>query len=152
MDADLYKKVIKDAIAGEIEAKEFYLKISQRIKDAYLQELFQGFSKEEGNHEKLLSGLLEKGKITAAIFSGAKEYKISETIDMPEVSDDMDLKSAIGLAMKSEELAMKKYQALARDCDDPELKSVFNSLSAMEKDHKFKMETAFVDVAYPEVW
>jgi rubrerythrin len=64
----------------------------------------------------------------------------------------MDLKSAIGLAMKNEEIAMKKYQGLADDCQDPDLKSVFTSLASMEKDHKFKMENAFVDVAYPEVW
>jgi rubrerythrin len=152
MDAEQYRQVIKLAIEGEVEAKEFYLEISQRIKDSYLRELFQGFSKEEANHEKILTALLEKGKIKASVFSGAKEYKISETIDMPEVTDDMDLKSAIGLAMKNEEIAMKKYQGLADDCQDPDLKSVFTSLASMEKDHKFKMENAFVDVAYPEVW
>jgi rubrerythrin len=54
--------------------------------------------------------------------------------------------------MKNEEIAMKKYQGLADDCQDPDLKSVFTSLASMEKDHKFKMENAFVDVAYPEVW
>lgn len=152
MDIELYKKVIKEAISGEIEAKEFYLKISERIKDSYLKELFKGFSKEEATHEKILSALLDKGKIKASIFSGKQDFKISETIDMPEVSDNMDLKNAISLAMKNEEMAMQKYQALAEDCEDPELKSVFNNLAAMEKDHKFKMESSFVNVAYPEVW
>lgn len=152
MDIELYKKVIKDAIAGEVEAKNFYLKVSQRIKDSYLKELFQEFSKEEANHEKILTALLDKGKIKATIFNGTQDYQISETIDMPEVTDNMDLKSAIGLAMKNEELAMQKYQKLAKDCSDTELKAVFNNLAAMEKDHKFKMENAFVNVAYPEVW
>jgi len=152
MDAELYTKVIKDAIADEIEAKKFYLDISGRIKDSYLKELFLEFSREEGNHEKILSALLEKGKIKTSIFSGANEYKISETIEMPEVSANMNLKDAIGLAMKKEEMAMTKYQTLAEDCTDSELKQVFTSLSSMEKDHKFKMENAFVDVAYPEVW
>ncbi len=153
MDAELYKKVIKDAIAAEIEAKQFYLKVSQYIKDSYLKELFLEFSKEEENHEKTLTALLEKGRIKPALFGGAsKEYKISETIDMPEVSPEMNLKDAIGLAMKNEEIAMKKYRALANDCEELALKGVFNSLADMEKDHKFKMENAFVEVAYPEVW
>jgi len=152
MDTQLYEKVIKDAIAGEIEAKKFYQKISERIKDTYLKEVFTQFSKEEENHEKILSDLLDKGTMTASSFSGARDYSISETIEMPQVSADMDLKNAIGLAMKSEELAMKKYQNLAEDCDDPELKSVFNNLASMEKDHKAKMEDSFVNVAYPEVW
>jgi hypothetical protein len=29
---------------------------------------------------------------------------------------------------------------------------VFDNLAAMEKEHKFKMEQAFVNTAYPEVW
>ena len=85
-------------------------------------------------------------------FNGTKDFKISETIALPEVSSNMNLKDAIGLAMKNEEIAMQKYQTLAANCDDPELKTVFNSLAAMEKDHKFKMEESFVNVAYPEIW
>ena len=77
---------------------------------------------------------------------------MSETIEMPEVNDNMDLKNAIGIAMKNEELAMKKYTTLADNCDDPQLKKVFLDLASMERDHKFKMENKFVDVAYPEVW
>ena len=152
MEAEHYKTVIKEAIKSEIEAKEFYLKISERIKDASLKELFEGFSREEGHHEKILTALLEKGKIKTTTFKGTQDFKLSETIDMPEVSENMDLKSAISLAMKNEEIAMQKYQQLARNADDPELKSVFNGLAAMEKDHKFKMETSFVNIAYPEVW
>jgi len=149
MDADLYKKTIKDAIAGEIKAKEFYLKISERIKDSYLKELFLGFSKEEANHEKILNALLNKGQIKPSTFNGTKDFKISETIALPEMSSNMNLKDAISLAMKNEEIAMQKYETLAANCDDPELKASFNSLAAMAKDHKFKMEESFVNVAYP---
>ncbi len=69
-----------------------------------------------------------------------------------EVNEDMNLKNAIGLAMKNEELAMQNYASLAENCDDEKLKSVFLDLSAMEREHKFKLEKSFVDVAYPEVW
>ncbi len=152
MDAELYKKVIKDAIAGEIEAKEFYLNISKRIKDSYLKELFQDFSKEESRHEQILTAFLDKGRIKPTTFNGTRDFKIAETVALPEVSDTMNLKDAIGLAMKNEEIAMQKYETLAANCDDPDLKSVFRSLSSMEKDHKFKMEESFVNVAYPEIW
>lgn len=152
MDTELYKKIIQDAIAAEIEAKEFYLNISKRIKDSYLRDLFQGFSNEEAGHENILKTLLGKGQIKTSTFNGSKDFKVSETIALPEVSETMNLKDAIGLAMKNEEIAMQKYQDLATDCNDPELKTVFNSLAAMERDHKFKMEESFVNVAYPEIW
>ena len=152
MDAEQYKEAIKDAIASEIEAKEFYLNVSNRIKDDFLKELFEGFSKEEANHEKILTALLEKGSIKPTTFKETRDFKVAETVTLPEVSEDMNLKDAIGLAMKNEEIAMQKYETLAANCDDPELQGVFNSLAAMERDHKFKMEESFVKVAYPEVW
>jgi rubrerythrin len=152
MDAELYKKTIEEAIASEVEAKEFYLNISKGIKDDYLKELFLEFSKEEANHERILTALLKKGQIKATTFNETRDFKVSETIPLPEVSAEMDIKDAIGLAMKNEEIAMQKYENLAANCDDPELQAVFASLASMERDHKFKMEQSFVKVAYPEVW
>lgn len=152
MDLERYKQVISDAIKGEIEAKEFYTKVALRIKDTFLTELFEKFAREEAKHEKILTAILNKKKMDTSFFNFEKDFKVSETIEMPEVNDDMDLKSAIGIAMKNEELAMKKYTVLADNCDDPQLKKVFLDLASMERDHKFKMENSFVDVAYPEVW
>jgi len=152
MDLEKYKDVISDAIKNEIEAKEFYENVSKKIKDAYLQELFQKFSKEEEKHEIILTKILNQEKIQNFHFDFKKDYKVSETIEMPEVNEKMNLKEAIGLAMKSEEIAMKKYTNLAENCDNPELKAVFLNLASMERAHKFKMEESFVDIAYTEVW
>lgn len=152
MDLEKYKDVILDAIKNEIEAKEFYANISKKIKDAYLQELFQKFSKEEEKHEIILTKILNEENIQNLHFDFKKDYKVSEMIEMPEVNEKMNLKEAIGLAMKSEEIAMKKYTNLADNCDNPELKAVFLNLASMERAHKFKMEESFVDIAYTEVW
>jgi rubrerythrin len=152
MDLEQYRQVIQDAIQSEIDAKTFYEDVSKGIKDNSLKDLFLNFSKEEAKHEQILTRVLNQEKITTAHFNCDKDFKVAETVDMPDVTPDMDLKSAIALAMKNEEVAMKKYTALAGNCKDPELKQVFLDLAAMERDHKFKMEENFVDVAYPEVW
>jgi len=152
MDLKQYKQVISDAVQSEIEAKEFYEKISKKIKDDYLKELFEGFAKEEENHAEILTRILNKEKIQASQFNFETDFKVAETIEMPEVNEKMDLKNAIGLAMKNEEIAMKNYTLLADSCDDPELKTVFQDLAAMERGHKNKMEVQFVNVAFPEVW
>ena len=60
MDLEHYKQVISDAIKGEIEAKEFYGKIAIRIKDTFLNELFEKFAREEAKHEKILTAILDK--------------------------------------------------------------------------------------------
>ena len=152
MDLEKYKQVISDAVQNEIEAKEFYDKIARQIKDDYLKELFEGFSKEEAKHEQILKGILRHDKIQISQFNFETDFKVAETIEMPEVNEKMDLKNAIGLAMKNEEIAMKNYTILADSCDDPELKTVFLDLAAMERSHKNLMEVKFVNVAFPEVW
>jgi len=152
MDLEKYKQVISDAVQNEIEAKEFYDKIAQKIKDDYLKELFEGFSKEEAKHEQILKGILKHDKIQGSQFGFETDFKVAETIEMPEVNEKMDLKDAIGLAMKNEEIAMKNYTILADSCNDPELKAVFRDLAAMERGHKNSMEVKFVNVAFPEVW
>ena len=152
MDLEKYKKVISDAIEGEIKAKEFYKKVSERIKEPHLKELFENFSKEEEKHEIILNRILNQEQMEVSFFNFDKDFKVSETIEMPEVNGDMDLKAAIGIAMKNEEIAMKKYTALAENCDEQQLKAVFLDLAAMEREHKFKIEQNFVDVAYPEAW
>lgn len=152
MDLDKYRQVISDAIQAEIGAKEFYENVGNRTKDAYLKELFAELSAEEANHEKMLSNILNKEKMDTTYFNFEKDFQVAETIDMPVVNDEMDLKGAIGIAMKNEEIAMKNYTALADNCEDEQLKAVFLDLASMERSHKFKMEKSFLDVAYPEAW
>ncbi len=152
MDLDKYRQVISEAINGEIEAKIFYTQVSEKIKDNNLKDLFLTFAKEEEKHEQILNRVLKNEKMDTTYFNCDKDFNVAQTIDMPEVNSQMNLKDAIGIAMKNEEAAMMKYQSLADNCDDEDLKSVFLDLAAMEKNHKFKMETSFVDVAYPEIW
>lgn len=152
MDLNKYKDVISGAIDAEIEARKFYEGVAARIKDDYLKDVFSGFAKEEAKHERILTEILEKGKTDTSYFSFEKDFHVAETIEMPSVDQNMNLKEAIGIAMKNEEIAMKNYQALADSCDDAGLKTVFQDLASMERQHKFKMEKDFVDVAYPEVW
>ena len=152
MELENYRQVIKDAVQSEIDARQFYEEVSDRIKDDYLKQVFAEFAAEEAKHEKILTDILNEKKVDAAYFDCDKDFHVSETIEMPKVTQDMDLKNAIGLAMKNEEIAMKKYTGLAANCTDPVLKSVFLDLAAMERSHKHTMEEKFVDVAYPEVW
>ena len=152
MDLEKYKKAISDAIQSEIDAKNFYEKVAEKIKDNGLKELFKNLANEEAKHERILTNVLSQQKMDTTYFKFDKDYKVSETIEMPEVNASMDLKAAIGIAMKNEEFAMKNYMTLAENCNDKELKAVFLDLAAMERSHKFKMENTFVDVAYPEVW
>ena len=151
MNLDTYKNIIDMAIANEIEAQEFYGDAAGKLNDPYLKEMFEHFAKEEKMHEKLLRKILKSDTISLH-FSEAVDYKISETVDEPRLSTEMKPVDAIALAMKKEEQALNEYNMLAQNCPDPEQKKVFLDLAAMERGHKLKLEKAFVDIGYPEVW
>ena len=151
MNFDQYKEIIEFAIAGEKEAQEFYTVAAYKIDDPYLKKMFEQFAKDEKGHEKILKGILSKGAINL-YFDESTDYKVAETVDTPKLTTDMKPADAIALAMKKEEEAMKQYTDLAEACKDPSQKIVFLDLAAMERAHKLKMEKAFVDIGYTEVW
>jgi len=126
-------------------------KFRYKINDPHLKEMFEQFAKDEKGHEKILKGILSKDIINQ-YFNESTDYKVAETVDTPKLSTDMKPADAIALAMKKEEEAMKQYTDLAEACKDFGQKKVFLDLAAMERGHKLKMEKAFIDIGYVEVW
>jgi rubrerythrin len=151
MDAKKYDDIMRQAIQSEIEAQKFYADVAAKVNDSHLKEMFAGFVKEEKRHERILEGFRARGA-GHLHFKDAPDFKVAETIETPIPSVDMRPADALALAVKNEEIAMKHYNELAAACSDAEQAAVFEELAAMERDHKHQMETAFMDVGYPEVW
>ncbi|MEJ2638594.1 MAG: ferritin family protein [Desulfosarcinaceae bacterium] len=151
MDASTYDRIMRQAIQSEIEAQKFYADVAAKMKDGHLQEMFAGFVEEEKRHERILEGFRTRGA-GHLHFKDAPDFKVAETVDTPSPSVEMKPAEALALAMKNEETAMKHYSELAAACSDMAQAAVFEELAAMERDHKHQLETAFVDVGYPEVW
>jgi len=59
---------------------------------------------------------------------------------------------AIALAVKNEQEAMDMYTEMANCSTDAEQKKMFQSLAAMERGHKVKLEDTFTNMAFPEAW
>ena len=146
-----YKEIIKFAMQNEIEAKRFYEDVAAKMENPQLKEMFNEFAAEEERHKKILNQIYTSNRIED-YFDAGHDYHVSEEIDAPALSTDMKPADAIALAMKKEEEAMVQYTQMAESCPEPEKKQVFLDLAAMEQGHKQKMENAFVDIGYPEVW
>jgi rubrerythrin len=151
MDQKTYQQILKDAIQGEIEAQKFYLSVAEKTRNSFLKELFLSFSEEEKKHRQILENFRDKPSETIN-FSKVPDFHVAETIEPPELTLEMRPQDAIALAMKKEQAAMEHYTQLADACTDPDQKKIFLELAAMEREHKNKMEAAFVDIGYPEVW
>jgi rubrerythrin len=151
MNRGEYEKILADAISAEIGAQRFYQEVADKMTDTYLKKMFTEFVAEEKKHEEILRGF-SSSVPDHLPFMENRDFMVAETVDTPQVSSAMKPADAFSLAMKNEETAMKHYTALAEGCTDPEQKQIFLDLAAMERAHKFKMEKAFVDIGYPEVW
>lgn len=151
MDQGRYEDILNAAIQSEIEANRFYQQVAERVQDSHLKDMFLTFAREEDKHRRILEGFRSRPG-QAVHFAAAPDFHVSETVDEPALSIDMKPKDAIALAMKKEEAAMKHYNQLAAACDEKEQKDLFLELASMEREHKAKMEQAFVDIGYPEIW
>jgi rubrerythrin len=146
-----FKDIIKFAMANEVEAQKFYEAAAKKFQDPHLKSMFMQFAEEEKKHREILKGIYISNLI-GDYFDETRDYKVSEGIEAPELSTNMKPADAFALAMKKEEEAMVQYTELAESCPDAAKKKVFLDLAAMERGHKMKMEQAFVDIGYPEVW
>jgi rubrerythrin len=151
MKEKVYDDILKRAIEGEIEAAKFYADVAAQSENAYIKDLFAAFSAEEERHREILTQF-RQDPAAAVSFEKVPDFHVSETVETPPLSMNMKPAEAVALAMKKEEAAMQQYNALADLCNDPARKKIFIELAAMERGHKAKMETAFVDIGYPEVW
>jgi rubrerythrin len=151
MTSKAYNDILELAITAEIEAAQFYREVSRKTGSHFLRELFLTFSEEEQKHRRILENFRDDPSLEIA-FEKVPDFHVSETVETPALSIDLKPADAIALAMKKEEAAMRQYSLMAEAAADPKQKELFLELAAMERGHKAKMEQAFVDIGYPEVW
>lgn len=145
------KSVLKMAIAREVESYTFYRLISEKVKDKNLKKLFAELAGDETKHREFLEGLLTKDVKTLKI-TGAKDYKVGDSLETPELTPDLKPVDGLIIAIKKELEAMQLYTQLANSTEDFVQKSLFQNLAAMERGHKARLEDLYVEMAFPEAW
>lgn len=151
MKKEEFRSIISGAIANEVESYTFYRGIEKCTSDDTMKKIFGNLAEEERGHRETLEEFLTK-PIKSFHFDEARDYKISETLDVPQLTVDMKPKEGIALAIKKEEESRDMYRELAELSTDPEQKKLFTNLSNMEAGHKAQLEDCYTNMAFPEVW
>ncbi len=151
MKKEEYRKILSDAIAKEVESYTFYRGIEKRTADKIMKKIFGDLAKEEQGHRETLENFLTQ-PVASLHFDEARDYKISEILDAPQLTVDMKPIEGITLAIKKEEQSRNMYRELANLSTDSEQKKLFENLANMEGEHKAKLEDMFTGMAFPEVW
>jgi len=145
-------RLIDFAIQQEHEAFNFYKAASEKVTNPGVKQLFLELAEEENGHSDLLERYKKNKSLSALFKSPDIDYKISETQDMPPLSVNMKPADAIAVAMKKEQQAAELYCALADKVISPIEKKELENLASMEMGHKQKLENAFINIGYPEVF
>ena len=151
MKATDAKKIIANAIDNEVEAYTFYRGIADKVKDKALKSLFAELAGEEKKHREFLQGMLDKD-ISKMKFDASHDYKVVDTLPVPELSADMKPLEGIMVAIRKELQAMQMYTQLASLSSDTEAQLLFTQLANMERSHKARLEDIYTNMAFPEAW
>jgi rubrerythrin len=146
------QKLFDFAIQQEIEAYKFYAAAAHKVSNPGVKQIFKELAEEEKGHENLLRHYKIDATLVGKFNALKVDYMIAETQEMPALSLDMKPAEAIAIAMKREQLAAELYKALSASAVMESEKRAFESLMVMELHHKHRLENAFVDIGYPEVF
>lgn len=140
--------IIAFAIEKEKEAAEFYDTASLEESMSGKKDMLKEFAAEERKHQRLL----EKFK-TEGIDQSLDEYKLkwitdikrSDYVDDIEYRKGMPYNDMLLLAMKREEKALKLYNTLLEQTEEPDAQKMFKILCQEEAKHKLTLETMYDD-------
>jgi len=149
---DELEKILNLAIGREEGANKFYRSLAKKVTNVSVKETFNELAIEELNHKALLLALKADPNLESRLLPVPVDYKIAETEDSPDLTENMTPKEAIALAMKKELQAVNLYETLAGAAKTDEVRRMFENLVNMELGHKNKLEVMFVDIGYPEVF
>jgi len=126
--------VLSFAIRLEQASQEFYRQLSRKARDRSVAEFLMALVEEEKLHETQLQRLLdERGAVLNKSISAEEVKRYVQAMD---VSESLDYKEAVKLAMDKENAAQMLYSVLAGVVGDKTLEEMFLLLSAQEKAHK----------------
>lgn len=146
-----FRRIISQAIEGEIEAYTYYRTVSEKVGSSALKNIFNELAGDEKQHRAFLEGIIAKGPESLHV-EESQDYKIADTLEMPPLSIDLKPVDGITLAIRKELDAMQRYTQLSQVAGDPEEKKTFLELAKMEKGHKARLEDIYTTMAFPEVW
>lgn len=136
--------VLDFAIEREIESRDFYLKLAERMDNPAMQEVFENFANEELGHKLKLQAIKRGEMLTVP--EKVQSLDIADYVVDVEPKPDMDYADALVLAMRKEKAAYRLYLDLAAVGEDEELTDMFLSLAQEEARHKLRFEIEYDDV------
>ncbi len=148
--------ILKDAILIEIYGMEYYSIFSDLVEDKNARSLFQGLSRDEGEHRELLEK--EYKKLTGKpvdIKTMDKESREKAKKVFPESMDPLGItetKDTLNLGIRTEERSIELYSNSAKNTAAGSSRELFIRLVGFENGHKKLLEDALYYLEQEGTW
>ncbi len=142
--------LIEQAITQEELSHAFYRRMAELVSHKETKETFEYLAKEELEHKAFLKQCLTPAGCTLA--GKATDTHLAEIMQAPAITEDMNPKEALMVAMKREEGSHNFYRHLASLQPPGEAKDFLEKMAEVELGHKEKVEYLYDNAAFPEVW
>lgn len=144
------EQLLDIGIQREEESYEFYKFAAKQTKNEFIQNIFLELAGEELKHKDLLLRFKRDPELTNKLKAPEKDFKLTEKVELPDLSDQMKPAEALNLAMSKEHLAVEFYRNLALQFKDKTAKELCLKMANMELHHKQKLENAYSDIDHVE--
>lgn len=137
------ESILKQAILLERRGKAFYAQVAGKSETPAVKEFFEMMSKEEDQHEKILSeqykAFINHGRFIPTKLPEDEAEKTDSLILTAGLKDKIAAAgfeaAAISAAMSMEERSIRIYSDQAQLTDDPQEKAVYQWLAGWESRH-----------------
>jgi rubrerythrin len=133
LDSYTVDTLLLTAIKSEVESREVYSRLSDRVKNAMLKERLGFLSGEEARHRRILEGIFKEKYPDQPI-----KLPDKSPVPLPRVviSDElMPLNEIFQMAMNAETAAYEFYKSLAPRFEDTDLGNIILYVAKMELGH-----------------
>ena len=145
---DSIKDVISFAIRLEQASQEFYRHLCDTVHNPAVRNYLRTLINEEKLHEQRLQKVLTE--IEGILNISIEPEDIQCYIQAVEVPMSLDYKEAVKVARDKEKAAQMLYSIIAGTTTDPDMKKLFQQLSAQEKIHYDFFEKEYLKICISE--
>ena len=137
-----FENVIAFAAENEKDAFELYEMMRDAAKEQSAKVMFGELAAEELKHRRFFEGVTEKN-VPDVQLKEVANLKISDYLVDVEFKPDMEYQDILIMAMKREESAVRLYNDMAAQIENPKLGKLLRFMAQEEAKHKLRLETEY---------
>jgi rubrerythrin len=134
--------VLNFAIAGEMEARDFYISLAKKADRPWMAEVFKEFAAEEEKHRMKLVQVKQGGDLTP-LTERILDLKIADYLSDVAPTHHLTFQEALVVAMKREKESFRMYTDLASAAPNDRIRDAFQALAQEEAKHKLRIELMY---------